>query len=272
MGQISIGRDAEDHTFAICAHGESKYLEQCIDSLLKQSVKSRVMLFTSTPNEYIERLAEKYGLPLVTNNRSTGIAADWNFAYEHTDTKLVTLAHQDDVYYPDFLMQTLKHINSCDKPLIAFTAYHEMQEGKTITDKEFVNLRIKKILLSPLTIRRLRNSKRLKRRVLSFGNPICCPSVTYVKDNLPEKIFDEGLNTNLDWAAWENLAARDGEFVYIPEALMAHRIYPDSATGELIRSGERSKEDLKMLRKFWHAPTAKVINRVYSKSQKSRLK
>ena len=269
---MTIRYRKEDHTFAICAYGESKYLEQCINSLLKQSVKSRVMLFTSTPNEYIDGLAEKYGLPLLINKRSKGIAADWKFAYDHTKTKLVTLAHQDDVYYPDFLEQTLKHINSCEKPLIAFTCYHELQEGRKVTDKDFINLRIKKYLLSPLAIKRTQNVKWLRRRLLSVGNPICCPSVTYVKDNLPKKIFDEGMETNLDWAAWEKLSKRDGQFVYIPKPLMAHRIYADSATGELIRSGTRRKEDLKMLSKFWPAPIAKILNRLYSKSQKSRLK
>ena len=263
---------AEDHTFAICAYGESRYLEQCIDSLLKQSIKSRIVLFTSTENEHVAGLAKKYNLPLVINEECDGIAADWNFAYEHADTRLVTLAHQDDIYYPDFLEQTLKHIDLYDRPMIAFTGYCEMQGERIINDKDFINLRIKRMLLSPLRIKGVRNFKWLRRRVISFGNPICCPSVTYIKDNLPEKIFDEGLNTNLDWAAWEKLSRIDGQFVYIPKALMAHRIYADSATGELIRSGTRKKEDLKMLSKFWPAPVARTLNRLYSNSQKSRLK
>lgn len=262
----------EDHTFAICAYGESRYLEQCIDSLLKQSVKSRVVLFTSTPNEHINELAKKYELPLKVNSNAKGIAADWNFAYEQTATKLVTLAHQDDIYYPDFLEQSLKQINSCAKPMIAFTGYYEIQDGKTVTDKDFINLRIKRILLSPLAINRSQKTKWFRRRLISLGNPICCPSVTYVKDNLSKKLFDEGLETNLDWAAWEKLSKREGQFVYIPKPLMAHRIYADSATGELIRNGIRSKEDLKVLEKFWPAPIARALNRLYSKSQKSRLK
>lgn len=262
----------EDHTFAICAYGESRYLEQCINSLLGQTIKSRIILFTSTPNDYIAGLAQKYDLPLITGEKSKGIAADWNYAYGHTDTKLVTLAHQDDLYYPGFLEQTLNHINSATNPMMAFTAYHELRGEETVTEKDFVNLRIKRILLKPLLIKRLQNVKWLRRRMLSLGNPICCPSVTYVKDNLSEKIFEEGMETDLDWAAWEKLANRDGSFVYIPRALMAHRVYADSATGELIRSGARKKEDLKMLRKFWPAPIAKLINIFYSKSQNSRMK
>lgn len=52
----------EKHTFVICAYGESPYLEECICSLLNQKRKSSVLIATSTPNEHIERLAEKYHL------------------------------------------------------------------------------------------------------------------------------------------------------------------------------------------------------------------
>lgn len=262
---------AEDHTFAICAYGENRYLEQCIESLLIQSVRSNILLFTSTPNDYIAGLAQKYDLPLITGEKSKGIATDWNYAYGHTNTKLVTLAHQDDLYYPDFLEQTLNHINSASNPMMAFTAYHELRGEEIVTEKDFINLRIKSVLLAPLSNKRMQGMNWLRRGSLSFGNPICCPSVTYVKENLPDKIFDEGLDTDLDWAAWEKLSDREGSFVYIPTALMAHRIYADSATGELIRSGARKREDLKMLRKFWPAPIAKLINNIYSKSQKSRM-
>ena len=38
------------HTFAICAYKESKYLEECIRSLKKQTVETNIILVTSTPN------------------------------------------------------------------------------------------------------------------------------------------------------------------------------------------------------------------------------
>jgi len=34
-----------DHTFVICAYGDSPYLEDCINSLLSQTVKSNIILF-----------------------------------------------------------------------------------------------------------------------------------------------------------------------------------------------------------------------------------
>lgn len=262
----------KDHTFVICAYGRSKYLEECIESLLKQSVKGSLLIFTSTPNDHIKGLADKYGIRLLANEDSKGIASDWNNAYMSAETELVTIAHQDDIYYPDYLKESLKYINKSQAPMIAFSGYYELHGSRIVTDKDFVNLRIKRILLSPLKNKGLQKNKWLRRRILSLGNSICCPSVTYVKNNLPEKLFDEGMDTNLDWAAWEKLSKRKGSFVYIPKALMAHRIYAESVTSETIRLGVRTKEDLAILQKFWPSPVAKLINTLYSNSQNSRKK
>ena len=87
-----------DHSFIICAYQESPYLEACIRSVLSQTVKSDVKLVTSTPNAYIQKVANRYGLPLIINKFSSGIADDWNFAIHTAETLLVTIAHQDDIY------------------------------------------------------------------------------------------------------------------------------------------------------------------------------
>ena len=47
---------------------------------------------TSTPNEWIQRLAEKYEIPLYINTGEGGIAQDWNFAYRQAKTDYVTAA------------------------------------------------------------------------------------------------------------------------------------------------------------------------------------
>ena len=47
----------DNHTFAVCAYGESPYLTECLDSLLAQTVKSRILIATATPNEFIRRTA-----------------------------------------------------------------------------------------------------------------------------------------------------------------------------------------------------------------------
>ena len=44
---------SDKHTFVICAYKESSYLEECIVSLEKQTVKSNILMVTSTPNAFI---------------------------------------------------------------------------------------------------------------------------------------------------------------------------------------------------------------------------
>ena len=44
------------HTFAICAYKESPYLEECIESLMAQEMKSEIIICTSTPNDYIKNI------------------------------------------------------------------------------------------------------------------------------------------------------------------------------------------------------------------------
>ena len=53
-----------NHTFVICAYKESEHLEDCIKSLLKQTVAPTVRMVTSTPNEHIIGLSKKYDIDL----------------------------------------------------------------------------------------------------------------------------------------------------------------------------------------------------------------
>ena len=124
------------HTFAICAYKESRFLEACILSLKNQSIPGNIILTTSTPNKFISDIAEKYKIKVFINKKRSGIAEDWNFAYKQVETPLVTIAHQDDIYEPKYLSELLEKINRSKYPLIYFTNYYEIR-GE---DKIFSNL------------------------------------------------------------------------------------------------------------------------------------
>ena len=96
------------HSFVICAYKESPFLEECIQSLEKQTVKSTIKMVTSTPNEYIADMAKKHNIELIVNEGQGGIVQDWNFGYKQIDTPYVTIAHQDDVYFPEYTETLLK--------------------------------------------------------------------------------------------------------------------------------------------------------------------
>lgn len=258
----------EDHTFVICAYKESPYLKNCIRSLLNQTVKSHVLIATSTPNDFIKRLAESYDLPLVMNPGPSGIATDWNFAYQQAHTKLVTIAHQDDIYNADYLEEILKACNKAKNPILAHTAYYEIRNKKPVYKNRL--LTVKKILLLPFVTSLTWNSVFLRRRSLAFGCGICCPSVTYVKARLPEEPFAVGCKANLDWEAWECYSRLPGAFCYVPKQVMGHRVHEDSETSHVIgENNGRSAEDYAMYQKFWPDWMAKLLMHFYKKGQES---
>lgn len=256
-----------NHTFVICAYKESPYLEECVQSLMAQTLKSQIILITSTPNRLIEQIVEKYNLRYFVNQGESGIVQDWNFGYSKAETDFVTIAHQDDIYEPEYTKKILEYIKKSKQPLIAFCDYGEIRNGiKTLNTKM---LRIKRLMLSPLRFVPFQKMKWIRRRILSFGDPICCPSVAFARNNLPEPVFSVKFRAAEDWQAWEKLSRLKGEFVYIYQPLVFHRIHEGSETSIIIGDNVRTKEDYEMFCMFWPKPIAKLLVRFYASSQKS---
>ena len=255
------------HTFVICAYKESKYLEKCVKSIVSQSLKSDVIIATSTNNSFIRGVSESYSIPMIVADHESDIARDWNFAIKQAKTDYVTIAHQDDVYTTTYAEEVVGAIEKIPDAIICFTDYFEIRDGKKVRKNN--NLIIKRILLFPLLMRKLAGFKLIKRMPIAFGNSICCPSVTYIKSKISEDPFTEGMKSNIDWEEWEKLSKQKGKFIYIPKMLMGHRIHQSSTTTQIIGDSSRGEEDYYMFRKFWPKSIAKLLSGVYKKSEKS---
>ena len=258
-------REFKNHTFVICAYKESIYLEECIKSVLEQTVKSNVFISTSTPNDFINNLANKYNLEVKVNTGKSGIGQDWNFGASQTTTDYVTIAHQDDIYNSNYLEEIVKYLETNKNFVIAFTDYREIKNDEVIPLTN--NLKIKKILLFPL--RFFRKSRIAKRWALALGNGICCPSVTVNTKIAGKKPYKTELKCDLDWDTWYEMAKYKEPFLYIPKELMKHRIHEESETSNLIENNTRLEEDLLMLKRFWPKPIAKFIMKFYVKAVKT---
>lgn len=81
----------------------------------------------------------------------------------------MTLAHQDDRYFPEYTETVLKALKKESRPLIAFTDYYETREEKLVKENRL--LKVKRLLLSPLGIRLFARSIWVRRRILGFGKP-----------------------------------------------------------------------------------------------------
>lgn len=251
----------------ICAYKENPYLEDCIKSIMAQTVRGVVKISTSTPNAHIQGLAEKYQLSLVVNQGVGDNVGNFNFAYSQAETALVTLCHQDDYYCPNYLEQILFLANRSKNPLIFFTEYFEDRDGVRVENSKL--LRVKRMMNFPLRFLPLWKSKWVRRRILSMGNSICCPAVTFCKNALPTIPFSRGYINGCDWQTWIDLSSLDGDFVYSPKPLMTHRIWTGSTTTELIGNSTRANEDLEIFQKFWPTPIAKLLAGIYGSAQKS---
>ena len=163
------------------------------------------------------------------------------------------------------IYKTIESLNRQSNPLIAFTNYGEIRNGKKIIRSR--TLGIKRSMLLPLKNRTFQKLCFVRRRILSMGNMICCPSVTYVKEVLPNSLFISGFRSNVDWQAWERISKLKGAFVYCHDILMYHRIHEGSATSEIIADNIRSKEDYEMLCKFWPKWLAGIIEHFYKKGE-----
>jgi len=256
-----------DHAFVICAYKESQYLEECILSLLRQKVQSRILLVTSTPNDFIKSMVIKYHLECHINYGESGIAQDWNFGLRMASSKLVTIAHQDDIYEPAYLDKILTAINKHEKPLIAFSNYGELREGKKVTKNRL--LQIKRLMLFALKMRYFQENRFIRKRILSMGSAICCPSVTMVLDNIEGEVFAKHFRSNVDWQAWARIANQKGAFVYCSDILMYHRIHKESETSKIISDNNRCNEDYEMFQMFWPSWIANILCKIYKKGEDS---
>lgn len=258
----------KQHTFAICAYGESSYLEDCIKSIVNQSINSEVFCYTSTPNDLIKNLCEQYNIPLYCK-KGGGIGKDWNAALSFVRTQFVTIAHQDDIYLPDFAEKTIAAFKKNPDSTIVFTDYAEYRDNHE--SKRSKNLKIKRLMLDTLSL--FPKSKFWRNRVLAFGNAISCPAVTYNLHLLSNFKFQEDFRTNLDWYAWYDISSHfEGAFTFVKEKLMYHRIHNESETSATISDNVRSKEDLEMYRLFWPDIIANALMFFYKDSQKSNFK
>ncbi|WP_449429416.1 glycosyltransferase family A protein [Rhodanobacter umsongensis] len=250
------------HSFVVPAYGHSRYLEACLQSLATQSTRSDIIIVTSTPCDEVTRLAEKYRARLHTHSPNRGIAHDWNMAVAQATTDWVTLAHQDDVYHPDFTARTMAAIASHPGAILAFTNYEEMLDEKLRPPSKL--LFVKKALLELGFLGRSYIGRRFSKfNCLRFGCAIPCPTATINKACAPFQ-FDGSFRVNLDWAAWLYMCDISGGFVWIRGApLMAHRIHESSETSAGIVAGHRVAEDRILLRRMWPAAIADLIVKSY---------
>jgi len=252
-----------DHTFVIPVYRAAPNLAALVATLRAQrNESSEIALTSSTPSPELAEFARQHALPLHLNPERIDIAADWNFALAAARTPLVTLAHQDDLFDPEYVTRLADALRRHPRAVIAFSDYceHTPQGGRAMN----LNLRIKRALTRrAFGAGEYLSEPRAKMRLLAFGNPICCPSVMFNRTALGAFNFPAGLQTNLDWMAWLQLARQPGGFVYVREPLVSKGVHSASATTLTIANRAREREDRALFDAIWPRPVAAALATVY---------
>ena len=252
------------HVFSICAYGDSPYLEACIRSLKEQTVPSHIILCTSTPSSYIDRLAWRYGIPVYVRHGESNIRDDWNFAYHMAEGEFVTIAHQDDMYHRDYAASLLKARQSYGDMTVFTTDYVIVKKGRLITGDEM--LWIKRLLRLPLRLHALSHLEWVTRGAFVFGNPVCCPATSYNKQLLGEPFVRSDYSFALDWDNLVQLSSRPGRFICKERPLFFYRVHDEATTKACIKDQRRFREEREMFGRFWPAPIADLLMKYYRKA------
>jgi len=249
------------HAFVVLAYKDSPFLRACVASVCAQTRPSSVIIATSTPSSYIDEIARSFGVPVKINPVQSGIAADWAFGLSATDARYVTLAHQDDVYYPTFAEQTLETFERSDKAALCFTGYEEIDDEGCPKSSKIS--KIKHLIQFFAIGSRERVEGRSLHAMLALGNTLPCSTVTYDRRQLAGFQFSTELSSNLDWDAWMSLLNRGETFLHVNERLVGRRHNELTETSALIRNGRRAEEDLLMFRRLWPKAIGDLIAYVY---------
>lgn len=250
------------HIFAVCAYKDSPYLEECLESLKNQLLKSKIIICTSTPSLFLSQMSVRYGCRLFVREGKSSLKDDWNYAMEcaisYFGAELVTLSHQDDVYEADYSL-VLKKAYELYPDMSLFCSASRTIDAKG-SDADQRAEEVKHFLRLGLRLRKLSHLRLVKRSALVFGNAICCPSCTYNISLTGLPVFTDDDEFVTDWKALLRLSNLPGRFVLSERKLIRYRIHPDAQTRKVIDDHLRAREEAKVYKSLWPGPIAYLLS------------
>lgn len=234
-------------TFVIpCCNG-AEHLGAAIRSILaqrRQDFELVVVDDASTDDSVaVARAAGGSRLRLERHARRLGLAANFAHAASVVTTPYFCIAHQDDVYEPDYLATMVQALEAAPAASLAHCAATAIDAaGNPIAaaaERFKARLARRARVAEPADVFRL----------LLRGNFVCCPSVLF-RASAFRAIggFDTRLSFALDWELWLRLSRSGTRFETILEPLVRYRRHLGNATREATTSLRRFEEEFSVLR------------------------
>jgi len=252
--------------FVVPVFKSAPYVEETLRSLLSQEgLRSSITLRIAEAPEFKLSPELRSKIRILHAPTGQGIGSDWTAALLSARTPIVTLAHSDDLYEPEYAETVLNAFHQFPEAGVAFCENIYIGQTRRLS---FL-LGVKKLFNPGKFARKpvLISAQRME-RALKFGPFIPCPTVAY---NLPQiqsalhatPLFDPLLKTALDWKAWLTLARNGLPFIYIPRPLVQLRVHGSATTQTTIQSGARTQELYDILYELWGKTVADQFIRFF---------
>ncbi|MEZ5966292.1 MAG: glycosyltransferase [Planctomycetota bacterium] len=229
-------------TFAIpCRDGE-RHLPALLRSLLAQTVPCRLLLLddaSSDASVSVARAVAGDALAVVRNDEALGIPGNWNRAADLVGTEFFCLAHQDDVYAPEFGAAMLEALRCAPDAAAAHCPARAIDdEGRVLHSlPERYKARFWRSLPPA-------EPPESGFRRLFGGNYVNCASLVYRRAAfVAVGRFDADFRFAPDWEWLLRAHAKGWRLAAVPHALVSYRRHPRQATQQAARSLRRYREE-----------------------------
>jgi glycosyltransferase involved in cell wall biosynthesis len=233
-------------TIAIPSCNGAAHVAALLRSLLAQSRQDFALLLvddaSSDDTVAVATAVAGDRLRIVRHPQRVGLAANFAHAASLVETPFFCLAHQDDVYAPDYLATLLAALERAPAATFAHcTATAIDGDGNALTaaaERFKHGLARKAVDADPVRLFQL----------LWRGNFVCCPSVLFRTAAFRALGgFDTSLSFALDWELWFRCTRRQQPFVTVLTPLVRYRRHAGNATRAATRSLRRFEEELAVL-------------------------
>lgn len=236
MSRAATTTGDEPVTFAVPFYRGVEYLRRAVASVTAQTSGNwRLLICDDSPGGDAAAVADATDprVRYVRNDRTLGMAGNWNRCLDLAGTDLVTILHADDELLPNYagLMAAAAAGHPSAAALFCGARVIGPNSAPVGSFADWV-----KRALAPGRgrVRRLRGPGSIAR--LLRVNFIMCPTVCYRRSALGTRRFDQRWRCVLDLAFFCRLLTDGDELVGLPNVAYAYRRHPGNATEEYAAS------------------------------------
>lgn len=221
-------------TIVLPTFERAKYLREAIDSALAQTYENFVLFIgDNSATDDTEAVVREYDDPrikYVRHAQNRGQQGNWLWLIENAETPYVASLHDDDVWQPDFLSETVPMIDADPTVAMVFADY-ELMDGESQAMPELSDSLTHRSHRDVLPAGRVELSYADTLRLVAVWNapqPAFCAVLR--RSSVMATEFPDEIDPVYDlWLSYQ-IARRGERFAYVPKRLTRYRWHSGSST------------------------------------------